>query len=107
MNIVLNRGCTLLPSFSNEPDFPIARSASTGSPTAETAKPRNAGIKDEPASYAKNGGKIRFPAPKNIEKTVSESMILFLLRILGIISCGTGICFRIILGLRHGAGKER
>ena len=44
---------------------------------AVMAKPRKAGKNENPASYPRNGGNIRLPAPKNMENTVSESTMRF------------------------------
>ena len=41
-----------------------------GSPTALMARPRKAGQKWMPALAPRSGGKIRLPAPKNMENSV-------------------------------------
>ena len=52
-----------------EPDSAMAITASTGSREAVRRKPISAGQKLSPASTASMGGKMRLPAPKNMENS--------------------------------------
>ena len=54
-----------------EPDSAMAITASTGKSDAVVRKPNSAGQKLSPASTASMGGKMRLPAPKNIENSAS------------------------------------
>ena len=72
-----NRGCTLEARASNPSDFVTAITPNTGRHTALKAKPKNAGTMLLPAILPRNGGKIKFPAPKNIENNVIPISILF------------------------------
>ena len=65
-----NLGETRLASLSKPPAKVTASTPRIGRPTAETMKPMAAGMVAEPACAPTNGGKIRLPAPKNIEKKV-------------------------------------
>lgn len=46
---------------------------STGNPTPAKKNPAIAGMADVPACTPRSGGKMRFPAPKNIEKSVAPT----------------------------------
>ena len=65
-------------SADSDPAFSAANSDRTGNPIAVMAKPMNAGTMFSPARNARKAGNMRFPAPKNIAKTVNESNMLFL-----------------------------
>ena len=65
-----NLGETRPASLSKPPAKVTASTPRIGRPTAETMKPMAAGMVAEPACAPTNGGKIRLPAPKNIEKNV-------------------------------------
>ena len=65
-----NFGWTRLASWSNPPALATATTPAMGRPMALTANPVKAGQKLEPACAPRWGGKIRFPAPKNIENSV-------------------------------------
>ena len=56
---------TLAPSLSSPSNFATTIMPSTGSITAVIRKPHMAINVDDPALCPKNGGKIKFPAPKN------------------------------------------
>ena len=53
----------------------MAKTEITGSSTPPIKKPVIAGVKAVPAWAPITGGKIRFPAPKNIENRVSDTAI--------------------------------
>ena len=57
------------------PDNAIAMIAMTGRATPPMRKPIMAKLKCEPEFAPIIGGKIRFPAPKNIENSVSDVAI--------------------------------
>ena len=71
VNALPNAGWILEERFSSPSVLSTAISPMTGSPIAVIANPMKAGTKCSPASMARNGGKMRFPAPKNIENMVS------------------------------------
>lgn len=59
------------------PDLATATTPRTGNPMAVTAKPAMAIQIFVPADAPKKGGKIRFPAPKNMEKSVRPTKTSF------------------------------
>ena len=70
VNTVANTGCTRPASLSRPPARATAVTPAMGRPTALTARPAKAGQRLVPACAPRCGGKIRFPAPKNMENSV-------------------------------------
>ena len=70
VNTMANTGCTRLASLSRPPACATATTPAMGRPTALTARPAKAGQRFTPACAPRCGGKIRFPAPKNMENSV-------------------------------------
>ena len=70
MKNVAKTGFTLLANACNPPDFATAITPSTGNPTAVTKNPKIVTQVALPAACPKNGGKIKFPAPKNNENNI-------------------------------------
>ena len=66
-----NAGDTRRASSSKPPANVTASTPRIGRPTAETMNPMMAGTVAAPACAPTNGGKMRLPAPKNIEKNVN------------------------------------
>ena len=66
-----NLGETRSARYSNPPAEDTASTPSTGRPTAEMMNPTAASGVADPACAPRNGGKIRFAAPKNMEKKVN------------------------------------
>ena len=73
VNTRAKAGCTRLPRASSPPERATATTPSTGSPTALRASPSMAGQVWVPAWAAILGGKIRLPAPKNMENRVKPT----------------------------------
>ena len=67
------RGFTLLANFSNPPLLATAITPKIGKPTAVIKNAPNAIHTLSPADCPKNGGNIKFPAPKNSEKSISPT----------------------------------
>ena len=79
---LLNNGDTLLPSLSTSPPaFVEAIMPSNGNPIPVTKNPSIDQFHFCPANNPKNGGNIRFPAPKNMENNaapnISASLFFF------------------------------
>ena len=72
-NPVANRGPTRPARMGRLPARATAMTPSTGKPMAEMRNPAMALQVFPPAWAPKKGGKIRFPAPKNMEKRVSPT----------------------------------
>ena len=70
MIITANLLPTLAPSLSSPSNLATTIMPSTGSITAVMIKPSMAVIVTLPALCPKNGGKIKFPAPKNSENSM-------------------------------------
>ena len=79
---LLNNGDTLFPSLSTSPPaFAEAIIPNSGSPIPVIKNPNMDQFHLCPASNPKNGGNIRFPAPKNMENNaapnISASLFFF------------------------------
>ena len=68
--MLANKGLTLLAKVCNPPDFATAITPKIGNPTAVTKNPNIEIQVTFPADCPKNGGNIKFPAPKNNEKSI-------------------------------------
>ena len=73
-------GLDRLASRSNPSALATAATPMMGRPMALTANPAKAGQRFAPACAPRWGGKIRFPAPKNMEKSVKPRSTSFLPR---------------------------
>ena len=73
MNTEANSGCTRLASRRISPTRATAMMPSTGSPMPAIRKPAVAGTASAPACRPSSGGRIRLPAPKNIENSMPPS----------------------------------
>lgn len=70
---------TYLPSLSSPSNFATTATPSTGRITAVIRNPVIAKAVLFPAFCPRNGGKIKFPAPKNNEKSIKLTTSLFFL----------------------------
>lgn len=70
MNTEANSGLTRPASSRTPPHTATATMPSTGSPMPAARKPAIAGIAASPACRPSSGGRMRLPAPKNIENSM-------------------------------------
>ena len=66
-------------NLSNPSNLATTMTPSTGNTTAVNKKPAIAVNVCSPAFYPKNGGKIKFPAPKNSENNIKLITTIFFL----------------------------
>ncbi|CEN34530.1 hypothetical protein CCYN49044_10074 [Capnocytophaga cynodegmi] len=70
-------GCTFFPKSVNEvPDFVTTRIPKKGAMIADIKKPTNASTQFLPVLNPIRGGKIRFPAPKNIANKAKPTVVI-------------------------------
>ena len=94
MNTAANFFPTRPASCSKPPALATATTPSTGNPMAVMANPTMAIQVSVPACAPINGGKIRFPAPKNRQNKVSPRKKIFLFFIFSIIIFISPRCFK-------------
>ena len=78
VNTGAKSGCTRLASLSRPPALATATTPAMGRPMALTESPAKASHRFAPACAPRCGGKIRLPAPKNMENNVNPTNNRFL-----------------------------
>ncbi|GET46083.1 hypothetical protein RCZ01_13850 [Capnocytophaga felis] len=75
--ILISFGCIFFPKSVNEvPDFVTTRIPKKGAIIADIKNPINASPQSFPVPNPIRGGKIRFPAPKNIANSAKPTVVI-------------------------------